>query len=101
MKHSLRTRLARLERQRAAPHPSDDLKPGMGISAVLALCPKHEPDPSVEATDAEAAYMRTHRTEIAALCQPSRERGLAGLLDSYRMELAVCRRLMAAETETV
>lgn len=100
MKHALRNRLDRLERRHAAPHPTDVFK-GMGISAVLALTPEPKHDPELEATPAEAAYMRNHRTEIAALCQPSRERGLAALLDSYRMELAVARRLLAEEATHV
>ena len=37
------------------------------------------------------------RAEIAALCQPSKERGLGALLDDYRRQLEICRRLMAAE----
>lgn len=100
MKTALRTRLARLERQRAAPLSTDVFK-GMGISAVLALTPEPKHDPELEATDAEAAYMRQHRSEIAALCQPSKARGLAGLLDGYRMELATARRLMAEEANHV
>ena len=94
MRNALRNRLARLERRHAAPlslEPSG----GIGLSALLALSPEPKHDPALEATHEEAVFMRLHYAEIAAACQPSRERGLAGLLDAYRLQLEVCRRWMA------
>lgn len=88
---------ARLERLEASRRAGKPLLHAPGISALLAAIPAREPDPASVPTPTERAFMRMHRSEIAALFQPSHARGLAGLLADARQPLEICRRLMAAE----
>ncbi len=99
MKHSLRTRLARLERQRTAPHPTDVFK-GLGISAVLALSPDPVPDRRDTTTPDELQWMREHRELLDKHCPIREGKSFLDCLNNGRERIAFARRLMA-ETETV
>ena len=99
MRTALRTRLDRLERRHAAPHPTEDFK-GIGISRLLASCPDPKPDRRDMATQDEAQWMRQHRDQIEAAVPWRDSRSLADMLAFNRERIAAARNLMA-ETETV